>query len=87
MSARATAACDGVEPARRVVWLEPKVTVEVQFNEMMQGRLRDAVLRDVRFTPNGDRRFPQRLEDADNNVDQCACHGRRQRSGTHNRER
>jgi len=28
------------------VWLEPKATVEVQYNEVMQGRLRDAVLRE-----------------------------------------
>jgi hypothetical protein len=40
-----SAACEGVESARGVMWLEPTVTVEVQYNELMQGRLRDAVLR------------------------------------------
>jgi hypothetical protein len=29
------------------VWLEPKITVEVQYNELMQSRRRDAVLRGV----------------------------------------
>jgi hypothetical protein len=32
---------------RGVVWVEPTTTVEVQYNELMQGRLRDAVLRAV----------------------------------------
>jgi hypothetical protein len=29
---------------RGIVWVEPSVTVEVEDNELMQGRLRDAVL-------------------------------------------
>jgi len=37
--------CEGVERPRGVVWVEPSVMVEVQCNELMQGRLRDAVLR------------------------------------------
>jgi ATP-dependent DNA ligase len=40
-----TPVCEGAERARCVVWLEPSVRVEVQFNELMQGRLRDALLR------------------------------------------
>jgi hypothetical protein len=47
MAVRATAACCGVERAPGIVWLEPMVTLEVQDNEMMQGRPRDAVLRGV----------------------------------------
>jgi hypothetical protein len=44
---RATPACSGVDRVRGVVWVEPTITVEVQYNELMQGRLRDAVLRGV----------------------------------------
>jgi len=40
---RATAMCDGVENVRGVVWLEPSATVDVQYSEPMQGRLRDPV--------------------------------------------
>lgn len=40
-------ACDNPEHARHVIWIEPKTTVEVQYNEMMQGWLRNAVLRGV----------------------------------------
>ena len=42
-----TPVCVGVERGRGIVWLEPSVTVEVQYNELMQGRLRDAVLRGI----------------------------------------
>jgi hypothetical protein len=42
---RASPACSGVDRARGVVWIEPSATVEVQFNDLMHGRLRDAVLR------------------------------------------
>jgi hypothetical protein len=45
LTRRATAACVGVDRARGVMWIEPAATVEVQYNELMQGRLRDAVLR------------------------------------------
>ena len=31
-----------------VVWVEPRVVVEVSFSEMLLGRLRDPVLRGVR---------------------------------------
>ena len=44
---RATAACDGVENGRGVVWLEPRAVAEVQFNELMLWRLRDPVLRAI----------------------------------------
>ena len=44
---RATPACSGVDRVRGVVWVEPTASVEVQYNELMQGRLRDAVLRGV----------------------------------------
>jgi bifunctional non-homologous end joining protein LigD len=44
---RATPACRGVERSRGVVWVEPSSTVEVQYNEFVQGRLRDPVLRAV----------------------------------------
>ena len=47
-----SAACEGVKRGCRVMWLEPRVTVEVQYNELMQRRLRDAVLRDGHL-PNG----------------------------------
>ena len=42
-----TPMCQGAERGRGIVWLEPDVTVEIQYNELMQGRLRDAVLRGV----------------------------------------
>jgi bifunctional non-homologous end joining protein LigD len=42
------APCDGIERQRGVVWLEPRVVVDVQYNELMQRRLRDAVLRGFR---------------------------------------
>ena len=32
---RATAPCDGIESERGIVWLEPKVTAEIQYNELM----------------------------------------------------
>jgi hypothetical protein len=41
------AGCSGVDRVRGVVWVEPTASVEVQYNELMQGRLRDAVLRGV----------------------------------------
>jgi hypothetical protein len=31
------------------VWVVPSATVEVQYNELMQGRLRDALLRGLIF--------------------------------------
>jgi bifunctional non-homologous end joining protein LigD len=37
---------DGPE-TRRATWLEPRAKVEITYNEMMEGRLRDAVLRRV----------------------------------------
>jgi ATP-dependent DNA ligase len=40
-----TPVCAGAERGRGIVWLEPSAVVEVQYNELMQGRLRDAVLR------------------------------------------
>ena len=43
-----TAPCEGAGRQRGVVWLDPRIVVEVQFNELMQGRLRDAVLRTTR---------------------------------------
>lgn len=39
--------CEGVERSRGVVWIHPKFTAEIQYNELMQGRLRDSVLRSV----------------------------------------
>jgi hypothetical protein len=30
---------------RRATWLEPRLKIEVSYNEMMEGRLRDPVLR------------------------------------------
>jgi ATP-dependent DNA ligase len=42
-----TSVCHEAERLRGIVWLEPTAIVEVQYNEMMQGRLRDAVLRSV----------------------------------------
>jgi hypothetical protein len=44
-------ACAGIGRVRGVVWVEPTVTVEVQYNEMMLGRLRDAVQRGVSPIP------------------------------------
>jgi len=35
---------DGAE-TQRATWLEPRVKVELTYNEMMEGRLRDPVLR------------------------------------------
>jgi hypothetical protein len=48
-----SAACEGVERGRGVVWLEPTVTVEAQYNELCRGRLRDAVLRGVPVRTQG----------------------------------
>jgi len=42
--------CEGVERSRGVVWVHPDVIAEVQYNEMMQGRLRDPVLRNVQVS-------------------------------------
>jgi hypothetical protein len=44
---RATAACKGVEGGHDMVWVEPRVTVEVRYNELMRGRLRDLLLRSL----------------------------------------
>ncbi len=32
---------------RRVTWLEPKIRIAVTYNELMEGRLRDPVLRGI----------------------------------------
>jgi hypothetical protein len=40
-------ACADAERSRGVVWVEPRVEVEVSFSEVMLGRLRDPVLRAV----------------------------------------
>jgi hypothetical protein len=42
---RATAACADAQRSRGVVWIEPRVVVEVSYSEIMLGRLRDPVLR------------------------------------------
>ena len=42
---RPTAACGGADGGRSVVWVEPSAVVEVQYNEIMQGHLRDPVFR------------------------------------------
>src|SRR5688572_5940451 len=42
---RISAACDGAERWRNLVWLEPSVEVAVSYSEVMQGPLRDPVLR------------------------------------------
>jgi hypothetical protein len=47
LAVRATAACSGADGGKGVVWVEPRSVVEVQYNEVMQGRLRDPVLRSV----------------------------------------
>jgi len=44
---RDTPACAGAEGGRGVVWLEPRAVVEVSYSEVMQGRLRDPVLRRI----------------------------------------
>jgi len=46
-----TPICEGAKRGRGIVWLDPSAVVEVQYNEMMQGRLRDAVLRSVHDLP------------------------------------
>jgi hypothetical protein len=35
-----------------VIWVEPRVMVEIQYNELMQGRLRDAALRPLVTLPH-----------------------------------
>ena len=45
---RVVPACADAERSRDVVWVEPRVVVEVSYSELMVGRLRDAVLRGVR---------------------------------------
>jgi bifunctional non-homologous end joining protein LigD len=44
---RPAPACDDAERGRGVVWVEPRVIVEVTYSELMLGRLRDPVLRAV----------------------------------------
>jgi ATP-dependent DNA ligase len=44
---RITPACTDAERWRDVVWLKPRVVVEVTYSELMEGRLRDPVLRTV----------------------------------------
>ena len=34
-----------------VVWLEPRLVAEVSYSELMEDRLRDPVLRDLRVVP------------------------------------
>jgi len=41
--------CEGAERSRGVVWIHPEFTAEVQYNELMQGRLRGLALRAVRY--------------------------------------
>lgn len=45
ISERTPPACDGAEAERGAVWVEPATTVEVTRTKVMQGRLRDPVLR------------------------------------------
>ena len=44
-SRRIVPTCADAERMRGVVWVEPRVVVEVSFSELMRGRLRDPVLR------------------------------------------
>jgi ATP-dependent DNA ligase len=39
--------CEGVERDRGIVWIHPDVVAEVSYSELVQGRLRDPVLRRV----------------------------------------
>jgi hypothetical protein len=39
--------CEAAERGRRIVWIHPNVVAEVTYSELMQGRLRDPVLRSV----------------------------------------
>jgi len=41
-------ACEGIDGGRTVGWVKPATVGEVQYDELMQGRLRHAVLRGVR---------------------------------------
>lgn len=45
---RVVPVCRDAERTRTVVWVEPRVVVEVDYSELMVGRLRDPVLRGVR---------------------------------------
>ena len=40
-------ACEGIERRRDVIWLRPRVVVEVSYSEVLLGRLRDPVLRRI----------------------------------------
>ena len=51
--ARTSPPCPDVERTRGVVWLEPRLTVEVTYSELMLGRLRDPVLRGFVAGPHG----------------------------------
>ncbi len=46
---RATPPCSGGDRQQGIVWLEPRAVVEVSYSEVMQGRLRDPVLRGLIF--------------------------------------
>ena len=43
--------CGDAERMRGVIWIEPRVVVEVSFSELMLGRLRDPVLRGLLDQP------------------------------------
>ena len=45
---RVVPACRDAERSRGVLWVEPRVVVEVSYSELMQRRLRDPVLRGLR---------------------------------------
>jgi hypothetical protein len=47
--------CEGAERSRSVVWIHPDIVAEVQYNELMQGRLREAVLRGVQTSASPQR--------------------------------
>ena len=46
---RSTPICEGVERGRGIVWIHPDVVAEVTYSELMQGRLRDPVLRRIQI--------------------------------------
>jgi hypothetical protein len=50
---RPTAPFQDPPKGRRIIWLEPRVRIELTYNELMEGRLRDPVFRGIASSSRG----------------------------------
>jgi ATP-dependent DNA ligase len=69
-------ACEGVERVRSIVWVHPDVVAEVSYAELMQGRLRDAVLSRVASTGGGVRELQSTYASGSADTTRCASTAR-----------